>query len=143
MPHGMQLVDLVIEEDSRLILVEVKDYADPAGRPLTTSRLQQAPSVTAAVNQQWVPKARDSYTYLHLMRRDDRPIVYVALVCEPRKLGNYESLDALGSQVLARCHHEAEEAWRHRYVTACVAVTPAEWKRCFHQYKLSLRRQRP
>ena len=122
-------MDLVIEEGSRLLLVEVKDFVKT--NPGTKS-------VGEVVTKEWVPKARDSYSYLHLMERDDRPITYIVLVCEPQNLGQFEELDTLGAAILRRCRHEAEEPWRRQYIEECVAVTPVEWDRHFPQYRLTL-----
>jgi hypothetical protein len=84
-----------------------------------------------------VPKARDSYTFLHLMGRDTQPCVYVVvlgldrLAVDPALLSNFKD------RLLQRIRHEAQDPWQRHYVIDCAVVIPATWSTHFPAYALS------
>ncbi|MBF0307147.1 MAG: hypothetical protein HQL41_16025 [Alphaproteobacteria bacterium] len=146
MPQGMSLVDFVIEEGSRLmLLVEIKD---PSRAPRSTHPSAQTAieksrgefvrslETDKLLSEDLVPKARDSYTYLHLMRRDHTRMIYVVLLgaeklsVDPALLLNFKD------RLLARIRQEAHEPWQRDYIADCVVVTERDWADAFPNYPL-------
>jgi hypothetical protein len=88
-PEGMKLVDFVIEEAERLIMLEIKDPSCKArgGDAKAEAAMEKARAGflnkiqnDALIADELTPKARDSYTYLHLMKRDGKPVLYAFLL---------------------------------------------------------------
>jgi len=113
MPHGMQLVDLLLESNDSRWLIEAKDYRGKPERDV--------------VNQEFAPKARDSYCWLHLMARDDRPIHYVVVVGVDRwgMTAAGPCLSELRDRLETRILKEDEAPWKRRYVEKVHVVEPA------------------
>lgn len=144
-PEGMQLVDFVIEEAGRLIMLEIKD---PSCQPKNSHPNAQAAmeksraefvrklQTHALIVDELTPKARDSYTYLHLMGRDDKPILYVfllgadKLLLEPRLPGIFKD------KLLARLQQETDQPWVRQYVADCLVLTEQTWSLAFPEYPL-------
>ncbi len=145
MPHGMQLVDFVIEDSRHLVMLEIKD---PSCRPkggdakaLAAIERSRAEFIKKMISdtliaQELTPKARDSYTWLHLMKRETKPILYVfllgaeALSLEPALLLGFKD------RLLGRLRHEAKLPWARHYVSDCLVLTEITWAKAFPQYPL-------
>ncbi len=139
LPYKMAFVDFVVEEETQVLLVEVKDpeAAPPDRREREIARFIDQLRKAKLVNEVLVPKARDSYTYLHLMCRDDKPFVYVVVLgIGP---GDPELLMDLKHRLLARLRQEADEPWKRQYVRDCIVVTPQTWKELLGDYPLTVR----
>ena len=145
-PQGMQLVDFLIEESGRLIMLEVKDFPstpksnDPkAKKALEKSRDDFLEKIRTGrlIADELTPKARDSYTYLHLMRRDTRRILYVFLLGtenltpEPSLL-----LGGFKERLEARLKQETDQPWVRPYVSDCLVLTEQTWSLAFPNYPL-------
>jgi hypothetical protein len=133
----MALVDFVVEETSRMLLIEIKD---PSQRPVPEKerqRFTRAMQHQTLIYEELVPKARDSYTFLHLMARDTQPVVYVVLLGLDQLPVDPVLLSSFKDRLLQRIRHEAQEPWQRQYVTDCVVVTPGTWSTYFPAYALS------
>jgi hypothetical protein len=147
-PQGMQFVDFLIEESERLILLEIKDPSRrkakggnaKAEAALERERIQ---FVEKLRNNGWIadeltPKARDSYTYLHLMRRDDKPILYVLLLGTDRlPFDAVPLLPDFKDRLLARLRQEMDQPWLRQYVSDCLVLTEQTWPIAFPDYPLT------
>ncbi len=145
-PEGMQLVDFVIEEERRLLMLEIKDPScKPKGRdPAATASLTKARSEflrklqhDTLIAQELAPKARDSYCWLHLMKRDKKPILYVFLLGASELRIDDGLLIAFKDRLLARLRRETDQPWRRLDVTDCLVLTEETWGLAFPQYSLS------
>jgi len=145
-PEGMKLVDFVVEETNRLVMLEIKDPSCKAKGGSAAAQIAQAKSRAdfvrdvqndRLITDELTPKARDSYSYLHLMKRDNKPILYVFL------LGAKEIALADGlllefkDRLLARLRKEADQPWMRRYVTDCLVLTESTWNQVLPQYPLT------
>lgn len=136
-PQGMQLVDFVVEELDRWLLIEVKDPGNPQAQRIASEQMLKQLREYTLINEILVPKARDSYTFLHLMERDSKPFIFVFFL----GLGNLEFEHALllelQERLMGRLMHEAAMPWKRRYISACVVVTEEIWLKHFPNYQLS------
>jgi len=136
-PQGMKAVDFVVEEAERLLLVEVKDPSDPHSPRSEREKFPEEMKTKGMINHELVPKARDTYCYLHLMKHDSKPCVYVvcigaeSLSLDPALLMNFKG------RLLARLRQEADEPWALKYVEDCVVVTVENWAIHFPEYKIT------
>lgn len=145
-PEGMSLVDFVIEDNRRVVMLEIKD---PSCKPkggdgrarvnLERARTEFLRDLTTGtlIAQKLTPKARDSYTWLHLMKRDSKPILYVFLLGVSELVLDPALLLGFKDRLLARLRKEAAEPWVRHYVTDCLVLTEATWAKAFPQYPLA------
>ena len=127
-PIGMKFVDFVVEEQDRLLLVEVKDLdATPeCHRPGQEEEWRRRLRSKDWIGHELVPKARDSYTFLHLMALDTKPMDFVVLLgwerCE------VPLLVAARDILLRRLRKEAAKPWKREYVLACWILRLEDWE---------------
>ncbi|HIJ94865.1 MAG TPA: hypothetical protein HPP94_03830 [Desulfuromonadales bacterium] len=143
LPEGMQFVDFVVEDDARLLLIEVKDPSCSAkgGTPqaeaaIAKSRADFTKKIEndSLISQELTPKARDSYTYLHLMKKDSRPMLYAFLLGADKLTLDPALLIGFKDRLLARIRHEADQPWSRNYLADCIVLTESNWTSIFPQY---------
>lgn len=132
-PQGMALVDFVVETDNSLLMIEVKDpSAAKAG-----AHAEREAFIAGLAGDDWiahkmVPKGRDTYTYLHLMARDSKPLRYIVLVADDDLSLDSALLVAATDRLRARLHKECDEPWRRPYVEDCVVMGIEAWRVALH-----------
>jgi len=145
-PEGMMLVDFVVEEDQRLVMIEVKDPSckSKGGNPDAEAALAKERSEfvkkvynDTLIAKELTPKARDSYTYLHLMKRDNKPILYAFLLGADNLTLDHALLLGFKDRLLARLRQEADQPWAKHYVADCVVLTEHTWENAFPQFPLA------
>ena len=136
-PEGMKLVDFVVEDEDRILLVEIKDASDAGTTEKDRLAFARKLQTNQLVNESLTPKARDSYCYLHLMAQDKKPCLLVFLL-------GLEALDTepallmrLRERLLQRVRHESDQPWVRRYVSDCVVVGLDGWNMTFPMYPAS------
>jgi len=147
LPQGMKFVDFVLEEEEQSIMLEIKDTSCKArggdSKAVLAKQRECDEFPKKLMNDEWVaheltPKARDSYTFLHLMKRDTKPIIYVLLIGSE----NLSPLDpallvAFKDRLFARLCQETEQPWVKQYVVDCFVLTETNWPKIFPQYALT------
>lgn len=126
-PTGFKVVDFVVEEPKRRLLVELKD---PSHSKATTKERKEFAKRLASdqlSHEQLVPKARGSYCFLHLMEQDDKEMVLVVLLAVEQLNHDPALLIALTEKIRKRLLHEATEPWKRRYIKNCIVLTEATW----------------
>jgi hypothetical protein len=145
-PQGLQLTDFLIEEPNRLVMVEVKDPSckakgndEKAAAGIKKQRQQFIVKINNGdlINHELVPKARDSYTYIHLMARDVKPILYVFVLGAQELSLDEASLIRFKEDLLCRLRRETDHPWARRYVDDCLVLTEKTWPLAFPQYSLT------
>lgn len=138
LPMGMQLVDLVIERECDTLMIEIKDPSDTRAKDKDRNKYLKRLKDNSVITTELTPKARDSYTWLHLMERDEKPIKYIVLLgldaFEPQEqkavLGNFKD------RLLANLRKENEAPWKRKYVQDCVVLTVDMWNKVFSDWPL-------
>ncbi len=78
LPQGMMFVDFIVEEENQLIILEVKDPSCKAkggdAKAEVALHREREGFIDMIHQDTWIaekltPKAKDSYTFLHLMER--------------------------------------------------------------------------
>lgn len=133
-PEGMQLIDFLIDLDSEMLLVEVKDFCHHKSPPEN----QQRDSDKIKNNDlmaELVPKIRDSYTFLHLMKRDKKDFIYVVLLGVSPKI-EIPQLMNFKDRLLQKIRCEAQEEWKRKYIRDCVVLSVEQWNNKFSQWPI-------
>lgn len=142
-PAHMKPVDFVVAEASRVLLIEIKDprsiaefLRNPRETLLSTRPFDHA-GRRSFVDDELVPKARGSYTWLHLMNREAGPFEYVVFI-GPGVVEEAMLLPVLDA-VRRGVRHEAgaSEPWRREYVREVRVLTEASWAKWFPEYPLT------
>lgn len=136
-PAGMKLVDFVVEEEARTLLIEVKDPSASNVPDKEIEKYTRQLGGKELICDHLVPKARDSYTYLHLMKRDSKPFLYIVVLGLERFPDEKALLVGFKDRLLQRIRKEAKEPWTRQYVKDCIVVTLTGWNKLFKNYPLS------
>jgi hypothetical protein len=146
-PQGMKLVDFIVEEEERLILLEIKDPSrvprSTDARAIAAIESERRDFVRQLENKEWIhneltPTARDTYTYLHVMERDKKPMLYVVLLGVDRlPFDAMPLLPNFRDRLLGRLRMETHQPWLKQYVADCLVLTENTWRKAFPGYSLA------
>ena len=138
LPKGMSFVDLIIEREKDFLLIEIKDPSNSSASEKERQKYLAKLNNNVLINDELTPKIRDSYTYMHLMERDIKPIIYIVL------LGLDAFDDALQKGILSNfkdrllhnIRNECEQPWKRDYVKDCVVLSVDGWNRTFKDWTI-------
>lgn len=139
LPEGLKLVDLVIERENDILLVEIKDpscsiipaeYRPDLDKYLLNGKL---------LKHELTPKARDSYTFLHLMELANKPLKYIILLgldayeleLNPALLLTFK--DKLVGCVLC----ETKMPWKRLYIADYIILSLETWNKTFADWPVT------
>ncbi len=139
LPIGMSFVDFVVYEESRTILIEVKDPSQRGATPKERQEFLRQIQQNTLVNDRLVPKGRDSYTYLHLMNQIRGRLLYIVILGMEEYDKSFDSALILGFQdrLRQRLNKETEVPWEIKYIDDVLVLTMETWNEVFPNYKLS------
>lgn len=136
-PHGMALVDFAVEESSQTLLIEIKDPSQVGVPEEQRKKFIKKMQEQTLIHEELVPKARDSYAFLHLMERDAKPFLYIVILGLDQLSLDPVLLISFKDRLLKRLRHEGREPWSRHYVKDCVVATPGTWPKQFPGYSLT------
>ncbi len=118
----MSPVDFIAEGQSEVVLLEIKDPL-AAGVPVANRQaFVRSMQTTELTREQLVPKARSSYSFLHLLARDQKPMRYVVVIGAERLSIQPALLMHLTDRVRAGVRAEAGTTWKRKHISDCVVV---------------------
>ena len=139
LPIQMKLVDLVIERDEDFLLVEIKDPSNTRCPEKERKSYFKRLSDNSILTQELTPKARDSYTFLHLMERDGKPFKYVVLLgldaFDPAQ--QKALLAGFKDRLLADIRCETDTPWRRHHIADCVVLSVDIWNKTFAKWPVA------
>lgn len=136
LPVRMKFVDLVIERDADVLLVEIKDPSHSKSPDKERNNYFKRLSDNSVLTQELTPKARDSYSFLHLMERDGKPFKYIVLI----GLDAFDSsqqkavLSCFKDRLMADIRNEAYEPWKRKHIADCVVLSVETWNQKFPKW---------
>ncbi len=141
--HGinwLRKVDFVVEEPSRYLFIELKDYENPGSSPQTQSNDRQR-FFKGAIDQELCEKFVDSYFYETAAGRADKPVDYYILA-ETRselRLLNKRS-DALLRQLPRNGPMLASglELWKRPFLRSLLVLNVEQWNHYLPDYPVSI-----
>jgi len=138
LPVKMKFVDLVIVRDEDILLVEIKDPSISRSPDQERNSYLKRLTNNSVLTEELTPKARDSYLYLHLMERDDKPIKYVVVLgldaFDPDR--QKALLFGFKDRLLADIREESFEAWKRKHIADCVVLSVDTWNHQFPEWPL-------
>jgi hypothetical protein len=139
LPMNMKLVDLVIERERDILLVEIKDPSNARCPADERRKYFKRLTDNSIVTQELTPKARDSYTFLHLMARDEKPLKYVVLIgldaFDPTQQRGL--LTGFKDRLLADIRCETDQPWRRQHIADCVVLSVETWNQLFADWPVT------
>ncbi|MCB9531148.1 MAG: hypothetical protein H6700_05225 [Myxococcales bacterium] len=123
-PKGISPVDFVVDRGDDLLLIEVKDPSHSRATPAERTRFIREMTSRELTHERLAPKARTSWSYLYLMDRTEKPLVFVFLVGTDALTLEPVLLQSLNDRLRARLAQETEHPWARPYVVSSV-VLPA------------------
>ena len=139
LPMGMSFVDLIIDREKDLLLVEIKDPSNSSTPDKERKKyLANKLSNNELIKQELTPKIRDSYTYIHLMERDIKPIIYIVLLGLDAFDDSVQKgiLTNFKDRLLQNICNECEQPWKRDYVKDCVVLSVDGWNRTFKDWTI-------
>ncbi len=139
-PDGMKLADFYFRHKGKSYLIELKDPSHPNAVANRKSELKKI-KTNGLIKQSLVPKARGSYTWLHLMKKDDLPIVFIALLGTSALPDHKALLLGFKDELLRKIENEAGTPWCRKYIKDCVVVSDSNWDKVFQSFGWKLKRR--
>jgi len=137
-PQGMRFVDWVVERPGAPVwLVEVTDPCATGATQEERGKFVESLRGKTLVEQELVPKARDSYCYLHLMERGTEEVVFVVLIGSEALQLDPGLWGPKSTELEAALLKEGYEPWKRKYVNQAIVVGSTEWAKHFPQYELA------
>jgi hypothetical protein len=139
LPHHMKFVDLVIERAADVLLVEIKDPSHSKSPDKERNSYLKRLSDNSVLTQELTPKARDSYSFLHLMKRDEKPFKYIVLVGLDAFDAKQQKavLTGFKDRLMANIRCEAYAAWKRQHIADCVVLSVESWNRKFPDWPVT------
>jgi len=139
LPKGLALVDLVIERDEDILIVEIKDPSDTKAKEKQQKQYIKKLKEGSVITDDLTPKARDSYTFLHLMERDDKDIKYIVILgldafddsIQTAVLSNFKD------RLLGQIRKETVLPWKRKYIKDCAVMTIETWNKIFADWQIT------
>ena len=139
LPVRMKFVDLVIERDADVLLVEIKDPSHSKSPDKERNSYLKRLSDNSVLAQELTPKARDSYSFLHLMERDGKPFKYIVLIgldaFDPSQ--QKAVLAGFKDRLMADIRCEAYEAWKRKHIADCAVLSVETWNQNFPKWPVT------
>lgn len=134
----MKLVDFWIERDKDILLVEIKDPSNHSTPESNRADYLKRLIGNELISNELVPKARDSYTYLHLMNLDKKPFKYIVLLGIDSYSSNEQKIvmGAFKERLLSKIRWEAKEPWKKQYIEDCFAMSIETWNKKFPEWEV-------
>ena len=138
LPVRMKFVDFVIERDQDILLVEIKDPSHSKSQDKDRNAYLKRLSDNSVLTQELTPKARDSYLYLHLMERDNKPFKYVVLLGLDAFDPDRQKALMFGfkDRLLTDIREESFEAWKRKHIADCVVLSVESWNQQFPEWQV-------
>ncbi|WP_210499746.1 hypothetical protein [Vibrio crassostreae] len=132
LPNNMKFVDIVIERESDILLVEIKDPSNVNSRDKERNKFRKGLLDNSILKQHLTPKARDSYAYMHLMERDVKPFKYVVLLGLDAFDESQQKLILTGfkDRLMSDIQNEGQ-GWKRKYIKDCAVLTVEQWNKVF------------
>ena len=139
LPVRMKFVDLVIERDADVLLVEIEDPSHSKSPDKEQNSYLKRLSDNSVLTQELTPKARDSYSFLHLMERDGKPFKYIVLIgldaFDPSQ--QKAVLAGFKDRLMADIRCEAYEAWKRKHIADCAVLSVETWNKNFPKWPVT------
>jgi len=139
LPEQMKLVDIVIERDEDVLLVEIKDPSNSRSPDDEQKKYFKRLSDNTVLKHELTPKARNSYTFLHLMEKDEKPFKYIVLI--GLEVFDSESQKALlagfKDRLMADISCETDIPWRRKHIADCVVLSVDIWNKRFPDWPVT------
>jgi hypothetical protein len=122
-PKGIQPVDFVVDRGNDVLLIEVKDPSHTRAPHAERARFLSIMQSQELTNEQLVPKARTSWSYLHLMGlHRQKPLIFIAVIGTENLSIEPMLLQGLTDRLNQRLQHEADDPWVIQYVQSGIVV---------------------
>jgi len=132
LPQNMKFVDIVIERESDILLVEIKDPSNIHSPEKEQKKYSKRLINNSVLKKELTPKARDSYSYMHLMERDTKPFKYIVLLGLDAYDDSVQKLILTGfkDRLMADIQNEGQ-GWKRKYIKDCAVLTVEHWNKAF------------
>ena len=134
----MKLVDFVLRENNDTYLLEIKDPSHPKSPKENQVNYESRIKSNDLIHKELVPKARDSYTFLHLMKEDGKPFTYLVLLALDAWSEREQKAMLVGfkDRLAKRLNQETDQPWKRKYINDCAVLTIDGWNARFPEWNI-------
>jgi hypothetical protein len=122
LPKHIAPVDFIVERPDDILLIEIKDPSNSKAPAKEREKFSKKMETDELTHQELVPKARTSWSYLHLMARTSKPLRYLVVIGTETLSIQPTLLQGLRDRLEKRLAQEAETAWVVKYIEDCAVV---------------------
>lgn len=122
LPKHIMPVDFVVERPDDILLIEVKDPSASRAPAKEQQEYLRRMASDQLTHEELVPKARTTWSYLHLMARTGKPLRFVVAVGTDRLSVQPLLLQSLTDKLRRRLAQEADVPWKVPYIASCMVV---------------------
>jgi len=137
--HGltncMKAVDFIVEEDDRILLIELKDPEDPKSSQVEKSKWIKK-FLNGEIDEDLKYKCRDSFLYKWASDQIGKPFYYLVLVA----IDSLTPADLLGrtDELKRKLPIEGPTGiWQRKFVNSCTVFNIQEWNKHLPAYHIS------
>lgn len=127
-----------LERENDILLVEIKDPSHSRSQEQDRKNYKNRLKNNSILTQELTPKARDSYLYLHLMERDNKPFKYIVLLGLDAFDSEFQKvlMSNFKDRLLADIRNESFEAWKRKHIDDCIVLSLESWNQTFPEWLL-------
>lgn len=134
MTHCMKAVDFIVESNDRYWFIEVKDPDNP--RATAAAKKAFAENLkTGKLRKDLVIKYRDSFLYRWAMKKLDKPVKYVVLLC--MKALDDAALLQQNDNLRRNLPTEKANSWQRPLADSCVILDFDGWNKQFPNWQVT------
>ncbi len=121
-PKHIAPVDFIVERVDDILLIEVKDPSNSKASDAERKKFIAKMQSNELTHQELAPKARTSWSVLHLMNRTSKPLRYVAVLGVDALSVQPVLLQSLTDRLKKRLAQEMDAPWKVTYITSVVVI---------------------
>ncbi len=122
-PKHIMPVDFIVERPNDILLIEVKDPSISNAPDAERAKFAKKMQSHELTHEELVPKARTTWSYLHLMARTGKPLRYLVAIGTERLSIQPVLLQSLTDRLRQRLAQESDAPWKLEYVASCMVVS--------------------
>ncbi|MCK9225757.1 MAG: hypothetical protein M0R46_00870 [Candidatus Muirbacterium halophilum] len=139
-PQGMKFVDIVFNKNDVTYMIEIKNPSNSNSQANQITKYLTKLKNNEIINHELVPKARDSYTYLHLMKENKENLIYIVLLGIEKLFDENDRATFLlnfNDRLKSNIKKECDRPWERQYIKNILVFSIEDWNINFKNWKIS------
>lgn len=137
-PQKMKFLDFIINDKKIITLIEIKDPSDSRAFDENRQSFLNKLKGDTLISEELVPKCRDAYIYLHLMKMDENKTFkyFVIIGVDAYPTQDQALLPSFKDRLLTKILHETDQPWKRQYIKDCAVMSIDTWNKNFPNWPI-------